>query len=104
MASVSTEDERLSDETAERLALLFKAFNDPTRLKILYALMGRELSVGKIAKAVGMSPSAVSHQLSLLRTMRIVKNRREGRTVIYSLDDDHVRFLFEQGLEHVTHD
>ena len=93
-----------SPDTFDQVAQLFKALGDPTRLRILYALLGQERSVGDIAAAVHMSTSAVSHQLSYLRTMRLVRHRREGRAVFYALDDDHVRSLFTQGLEHASHD
>jgi len=91
-------------QTWDKMTLLFKAFADPTRLRILHTLFDGERSVSDIARAVQLSPSAVSHQLSLLRLMRLVRSRRDGRTVYYTLDDDHVHTLFEQGLEHVSHD
>ena len=91
-------------QTWERMGLLFKALADPTHLRIVYALIDGERSVSDIARAVQMSPSAVSHQLSHLRLMRLVRSRRDGRTVFYSLDDDHVQALFMQGLEHVSHE
>lgn len=95
--------ERLDNVVVERMMLLFKSFADSTRIRILYELLENELSVGEIAKRVDMSPSAVSHQLAFLRMMRLVKNRRDGRTVFYSLDDEHVQQLFQQGFEHVVH-
>lgn len=96
-------NEPLDADGVERITLLFKAFADPTRVRILHELLDSELRVGDIAKRVKMSPSAVSHQLAFLRTMRLVKNRRDGRTVVYALDDEHVRQLFRQGIEHVVH-
>lgn len=93
----------LDSSVVEQMTLLFKSFADPTRIRILYELLESELCVGEIARRVGMSSSAVSHQLALLRMMRLVKTRREGRAVFYSLDDEHVRQLFRQGLEHVVH-
>jgi len=95
--------ERLDDDVVERMTLLFKSFADPTRIRILHALLEGERSVGEIAERVEMTPSAVSHQLAFLRMVRLVKSRRNGRTVIYSLDDEHVHQLFRQGIEHVVH-
>jgi ArsR family transcriptional regulator len=90
-------------ETAERLAKVFHAIADPTRIRILSALAEAELCVSDLAAALGMSISAISHQLRLLRELRVVRKRREGKHVYYALDDDHVRDLFERGLEHVQH-
>jgi len=87
------------DEHA-RLAELFKALGNPTRVKILRALSIDELCVCDIAAIVGLSQSAVSHQLRFLRMSRFVKFRRDGKMAYYSLDDEHVRSLIEQGLEH----
>jgi len=84
------------------LAELFKTFGDTTRVKILYALMKRELCVCDIAAVISVSESAVSHQLRLLRTQRLVKFRRAGKILYYSLADDHIENLFTQGLEHVS--
>ena len=89
--------------TMQTMAQLFKALADPTRLGILHFLGRGEMAAGDIARAVEMSPSAVSHQLAFLRASRIVRRRREGRSVYYELDDDHVRELFAQALEHATH-
>ncbi|NLV17204.1 MAG: winged helix-turn-helix transcriptional regulator [Syntrophomonadaceae bacterium] len=88
---------------AQALAGLFKILGDPTRVKILFALLKRELCVCDIAAVIGASESAVSHQLRLLRTHKLVKNRREGKVLYYSLADDHVEILFSQGLDHVAH-
>ncbi len=88
----------------ETMAEWFKALSDPTRLQILYALLSGELSVSEIAGEAGASASAVSHQLAYLRSIRLVKNRRNGRSVYYALDDEHVRSLFEQALEHASHE
>jgi DNA-binding transcriptional ArsR family regulator len=87
----------------EAMAQLFKALADPTRLRILHFLGDREQAAGAIARALAMSPSAVSHQLAFLHGSRILRRRRAGRSVFYALDDDHVRALFAQGLEHATH-
>lgn len=89
--------------TAERLAQTFRAMADPTRVRILSALAGAELCVGDLADALDMSVSAISHQLRLLRQLRIVRRRRAGRHMYYTLDDEHIRDLFEIGLEHVSH-
>jgi DNA-binding transcriptional ArsR family regulator len=95
-------EQMIQDDTAALLARLFKALGDPTRVKILFALMKRELCVCDLAAVIGLSESAVSHQLRLLRSQNLVKFRREGKVVFYSLADSHVEKLFEQGLEHVT--
>ena len=87
------------DDAAE----LFKVFGDPTRLKLLAALLAQEMCVCDLSVLLGISQSAVSHQLRLLRTSRLVKNRREGKSVYYSLDDDHVATILAQGMEHVRH-
>jgi len=86
------------------LANLFKIFGDFTRVKIVYALFRAEMCVCDIAALLGMTKSAISHQLRVLRQARLVKFRKEGRTVFYSLDDDHVSTIFAQGLTHVAHD
>lgn len=90
------------EDVAASLAELFKALGDPTRVKILFSLMTRELCVCDLTAVIGVSESAVSHQLKILRTLRLVKFRREGKILYYSLDDDHIEKLFAQGLEHVT--
>lgn len=91
----------LEDWEVQRMAELFKSFGDPTRLRILAALSGSELCVCDLAALLSMSVSAVSHQLRLLRGARLVKFRREGKNAFYSLDDDHVYVLLQQGLSHV---
>ena len=83
------------------LAELFKIFGDSTRIKILYVLFERELCVCDIAQLLGMTQSAVSHQLRILKQNKLVKNRREGKSIFYSLADDHVRTIIAQGLEHI---
>jgi DNA-binding transcriptional ArsR family regulator len=89
-------------DTLEALAETFKALGDPTRLRMLTALAEAELCVCDLASLVGISESAASHQLRLLRTLRLVRSRREGRMVHYRLDDDHIVGLLAQGLDHVT--
>lgn len=87
--------------TVAALAETFKALGDPTRVRLLTALSRAELCVCDLAALVGPSESAVSHQLRLLRSLRLVRSRREGRRVFYRLDDDHIARLLAQGLEHV---
>ena len=91
------------EEVLYDLAELFKVFGDPTRLKLLAALLGQEMCVCDLSDLLGISQSAVSHQLRLLRTSRLVNNRREGKSVFYSLDDDHVATILAQGMEHIRH-
>ena len=85
----------------EEIAELFKGFCDPTRVHILSLLQQRECCVNQIAETVELSQSAISHQLRLLKQMHLIKFRREGKNVLYSLADDHVRTILEMGLEHV---
>lgn len=89
-------------EIIQRIAELFNAFGDPTRVQILSILQGRELCVNDIADAVELSQSAVSHQLRILKQMHLIKFRREGKNMLYSLADDHVLTILRTGLEHVT--
>lgn len=89
-------------DTVGNLADIFKALGDPTRIKILYALLQKELCVCDIAAVTGNSDSAVSHQLRILRGQKLVRFRRDGKVLYYSLADDHVAALFAQGLEHVS--
>ena len=93
----------LEGPTANRLAETFKALSDPTRVRIVSLLTGAELCVCDMAVALGMSQSAVSHQLRTLRDLRLVRWRREGRQIFYALDDEHVADLFRRGLDHVAH-
>lgn len=83
------------------LAELFKVFGDPTRIRILFILFETEVCVCDLAKALNMTQSAVSHQLRILKQNRLVKNRREGKSVFYSLADNHVRTIIAQGREHI---
>ncbi|MDR0878189.1 MAG: metalloregulator ArsR/SmtB family transcription factor [Treponema sp.] len=89
------------EETLFELADLFKVFGDSTRVKIISALLHSEMCVCDIAALLGMSKSAISHQLKELRQTKLVKYRRDGKVVFYSLDDDHVTAIFKQGLSHV---
>lgn len=91
-------------DTAQHLADLFKTLGDPTRIKILSLLTKtEEMRVYDIADSLTMGQSAISHQLRVLRSARLVKFRRDGKEVLYSIDDDHVMKLLGQGLEHVQH-
>ena len=83
------------------LAELFKVFGDSTRIRILYALFDTNLCVGDIADSLGMTQSAVSHQLKILKQSRLVSSRRDGKQMIYYLADDHVRTIIDQGREHI---
>lgn len=83
------------------LAELYKLFGDSTRIKILYVLFEAELCVCDIARVLGMTQSAISHQLRLLKSAKLVKYRREGKTMFYALADDHVRTIIGMGLEHL---
>ena len=90
------------DDTLYKLAELFKVFGDPTRIRILHSLLNQELCVQDIADTLSMTQSAISHQLRALKQSKLVKYRREGKTVFYSLADDHVVTILAQGMEHVT--
>lgn len=93
----------IQQQTANRLAELFKALSDPTRLRIISLLLEHEVCVHTLEQTLGMTQSAISHQLRFLRQMNLVRYRKTGRHVFYALDDDHVRELFAQGLLHVEH-
>lgn len=90
------------EEILYDLAELFKIFGDSTRIKILYVLFESEMCVCDIANLLGMTQSAISHQLRALKQSKLVKYRREGKTVFYSLADSHVRTILDQGIEHVA--
>ena len=103
----SSEDKKLSkdmmpseDEMID-LAELFKVFGDSTRIRILFVLFQKEQSVGDITNLLGMTQSAISHQLKFLKTAKLVGNRREGKSIYYFLADDHVRTIIEKGMEHI---
>ena len=89
------------EDTLYNLAELFHVFGDSTRMRILYVLFTSEMCVCDIATLLGMTQSAISHQLRLLKNMKLVRARREGKTVFYALADDHVKTIINQGLEHV---
>ena len=84
------------------MAELYKLFGDSTRIKILYILLKSEMCVYHLAQLIGVSQSAVSHQLRVLKSSRLVKYRRDGKTVYYSLADEHVKMIIECGMEHIT--
>ena len=88
-------------ERFDELAELFKLFSDGTRLRIMNTLMEGEKSVSGISESLGMSQSAISHQLNGFKHSRLIKSRKEGKSVYYSLDDDHVREILQCGLEHI---
>ena len=83
------------------LAEVFKIFGDSTRVKILYALFDNELSVNEIATNLNMTQSAISHQLKILKVSKLIKNRRQGKEIFYSLDDEHVKTIIQMGVEHI---
>ncbi|MBO4947582.1 MAG: helix-turn-helix transcriptional regulator [Lachnospiraceae bacterium] len=89
------------DEILYELAELFKVFGDSTRIRILYVLFEDELCVGDIAELLNMSQSSVRHQLRILKDAKLVKFRREGKSIFYALDDEHVYHILEMGMEHV---
>ncbi len=91
----------VDDEVLYDLAELFKVFGDSTRIRILYAMFDSELCVSDLADRLQLSQSSVSHQLRILKSSKLVKCRREGKSIFYSLDDDHVRKIISMGLEHV---
>lgn len=89
------------DESLYDLAELFKVFGDTTRIRILYTLFESEMCVCDIAEVLNMTQSAISHQLKVLKQAKLVKNRREGKQIIYSLDDGHIANIITMGLEHI---
>jgi DNA-binding transcriptional ArsR family regulator len=93
----------IKEEEAIRLAEVFKVLGDPTRIKIIYSLSKCQMCVCDIAETLGMTQSAISHQLRTLRDLRLVRYKKDGKSVFYSLDDDHILQLFNQGMEHVEH-
>ncbi|WP_309120721.1 metalloregulator ArsR/SmtB family transcription factor [Paenibacillus sp.] len=99
----TVKDAMIDEPTMNELADIFKALGDPTRVRIIYALMQKELCVHDLTVVLEMGQSAVSHQLRVLRNLRIVKRRKAGKTVYYSLDDVHIEQIFAQTLHHVKH-
>lgn len=93
----------VSESVAGQMADVFKALGDPTRIKLIYALLEQELCVHDLSVLLDMGQSAVSHQLRYLRNLRVVKRRKTGKTVFYSLDDNHIEQIFVQTLQHLKH-
>lgn len=91
------------EDLIDIISQIFKSLSDPTRIKIIYALMNGPLCVSDIAILLGMSQSSISHQLALLRSQSLIKVKRKGRRAYYSLDDEHVLCIFKDGLEHAKH-
>ena len=105
MAHLAIESNGVIDaKTAARLAEVFAALSDPTRLRLISAMSHHERSVGELSRLAEISESAASHQLRLLRSLRIVRARKSGRQVFYSLDDEHVHDLLDRGLAHIEHE
>jgi ArsR family transcriptional regulator, lead/cadmium/zinc/bismuth-responsive transcriptional repressor len=96
-------EHQIDAPTVEQAADIFRALADPTRVRILHALSHAELCVGDLSAFLNMTDSAVSHQLRLLRDLRVLRSRRDGKLVYYSLDDEHITSLFQQTLEHLGH-
>ena len=92
----------LDDDKVIDISELFKIFGDSTRIKIINALIDNELCVGDIANMINATPSAVSHQLRILKTSKLVRYRKDGNTIYYALDDEHVKKIFELGCEHIN--
>lgn len=97
-----TTNQMLKEETFDKLSEFFKILGDKTRMKILFCIDQNEMCVCDIADALGMTKSAISHQLATLKNLGIVKNRKEGKEVFYTLYDEHVREVFEVGIEHIS--
>ncbi len=93
---------KVTEDQLYDLAELFKVFGDSTRIRILYVLFDQELCVQDIADTLAMTQSAVSHQLKILKQAKLIKGRREGKSIFYSLADEHVRTMMGQGLDHIT--
>jgi DNA-binding transcriptional ArsR family regulator len=102
-AYLEAQEPQLTEDQAVRIAEVFKALGDPTRVKIIFFLLQREHCVHDLGAALEMGQSAVSHQLRYLRDLHIVKRRKVGKTVFYSLDDDHIEQIFVQTLGHLQH-
>ena len=93
----------LDEQTATHLAELFASLSDPTRVRILAALIVGEVNVGDLVQEMGLSKSAISHQLRLLRDRQVIRTRKQGRQVFIALDDEHIGELFQRGLDHIMH-
>jgi ArsR family transcriptional regulator len=93
----------VDQDSADNIARIFQALADPTRVRLISAMIASELCVCDLSMLLGMTQSAVSHQLRILRDLRLVHSRKEGRVVFYALDDDHIRDLFTRTKEHLLH-
>ena len=93
--------EWVRENEPEMLAVFFSTFGDATRIRILNALLKGEICVGDLANELDMTQSAISHQLKVLKASRLVKSRRDGKQIYYSLDDDHIKKIIEMGLDHI---
>lgn len=93
----------IDEQTAAQVASLFGALSDPTRVRILAALMDGETNVGDLVERIGVSKSAISHQLRGLKDKRLIRSRKQGRHVYVAIDDEHVTELFQRGLDHALH-
>ncbi len=93
--------EKMSEEMLIKLSELYKMFGDLTRIRILYVLLRHECCVSEISRELEMTQSAISHQLSTLKASKLVKSRRDGKTIYYSLDDEHVEMILNMGVEHI---
>lgn len=98
----AVEEKLPAEETIRELADFYKVFGDATRVRILCVLLQAEVCVCDLAELLGMTQSAISHQLRVLKQMKLVKNRREGKTVFYSLADGHIQTIISQGMEHIA--
>lgn len=94
---------KITSTTASDLANLFEALSDPTRIRIISALVEGEVGVGELVEHIGLTKSAISHQLRGLRDKRLIRTRKVGRSVFVCIDDDHVIELFQRGLDHILH-
>lgn len=94
----------LDEQIAFRMADLFESLSDPTRLRIISLLMTSEVNVGEVVRQIGLSKSAVSHQLRSLRDKKVIRTRKQGRQVFVALDDEHIAELFQRGFDHVQHE
>jgi len=102
MTKSNARKKTLDDQQVNLLSEAFRVLGDPTKLKICMLLSDNECSVSEIAESVGLSDSAASHSLRILRNLRLVKYRREGKMIYYSLDDEHVEDLIKVGVDHIT--
>lgn len=100
---IKAKEHVIEEDLVFRLSEVFKVLGDPTRIRIIYVLSRQTMCVCDIAEVLDMTQSAISHQLRALRTMKLVKFKKEGKSVIYSLDDDHILQLFNQGIDHLKH-